>query len=145
MPVYSWGPWAYILLSRTHWCGVVTTRRVWLQKPPSLIGKWLTKRTSGVYKRGVTMGIVIGWGNLNGIVSSNIYRGEDKPRFYPGHGTLLAYLVLFLFGGSLVQYLLLRRENQKRIRGDRNNWIEGLDRAQIEALGDQRPDFVYTV
>lgn len=35
----------------------------------------LTLYYLGVYKRGITLGIVIGWGNLNGIVSSNIYRG----------------------------------------------------------------------
>lgn len=75
---------------------------------------------AGVYKRGVSLGFIIGWGNLNGIVSSNIYREKDAPRFYPGHGVVLAYLVLFLFGGSIVQYILLRRENSKRRRGARD-------------------------
>ncbi|KAJ5644468.1 hypothetical protein N7507_010479 [Penicillium longicatenatum] len=86
-----------------------------------------------------------GWGNLNGIVSSNIYREADAPRFYPGHGTVLAYLVVFLFGGSIVQYILLRRENAKRRRGERDHWIEGLSRSEIELLGDKRPDFMYTL
>lgn len=53
--------------------------------------------------------------------------------------------MLFEFGGSLVQYLLLRRENRKRLRGERDAWIEGLDRRQIEMLGDKRPDFIYTL
>ncbi|GKZ18534.1 hypothetical protein AbraCBS73388_001460 [Aspergillus brasiliensis] len=105
--------------------------------------QWLT--LTGVYKRGVTLGIVIGWGNLNGVVSSNIYRGADAPQFYPGHGTVLAYLVLFLFGGSVVQYVLLRRENAKRRRGDRDHWVAGLERQEIEKLGDKRPDFIYTL
>ena len=100
---------------------------------------------SGVYKRGVSLGFIIGWGNLNGIVSSNIYRDKDKPRYYPGHGVVLGYLVLFLFGGSVVQYFLLRRENAKRRRGDRDSWIEGLNQNQIELLGDKRPDFIYTL
>jgi hypothetical protein len=99
----------------------------------------------GVYKRGVSLGFIIGWGNLNGIVSSNIYRDKDKPRYYPGHGVVLGYLVLFLFGGSVVQYLLLRRENGKRRRGERDQWVEGLDHSQIELLGDKRPDFMYTL
>jgi hypothetical protein len=98
-----------------------------------------------VYKRGVSLGIIIGWGNLNGIVSSNIYRDDDKPRYYPGHGVVLCYLVLFLFGGSVVQYILLRRENSKRRRGERDHWIEGMDQGQIELLGDNRPDFIYTL
>lgn len=101
--------------------------------------------TTGVYKRGVSIGFIIGWGNLNGIVSSNIYRGPDKPTFYPGHGTVLAYLVLFLFGGSILQYFLLRRENAKRRRGERDHWVEGLDETEIRMLGDMRPDFIYTL
>lgn len=103
------------------------------------------KHNLGVYKRGVTLGFVIGWGNLNGIVSSNIYRGADKPDFYPGHGTVLAYLVLFQLGGSVLQYILLRRENTKRRRGDRDNWMEGLDQSDVQLLGDKKPDFIYTL
>ncbi|KAJ5427289.1 Major facilitator superfamily domain general substrate transporter [Penicillium sp. CMV-2018d] len=106
---------------------------------------WTSNNTEGVYKRGVSLGFIIGWGNLNGIVSSNIYRDDDKPKYYPGHGVVLGYLVLFLFGGSVVQYLLLRRENGKRRRGERDHWIEGLDQNQIELLGDKRPDFIYTL
>jgi hypothetical protein len=99
---------------------------------------------TGVYKRGVTLGIVIGWGNLNGVVSSNIYRGKDSPNFYPGHGTVLAYLVLFLLFGSILQTTLLRIENRKRQRGERDHRIEGLTQEQIKDLGDLRPDFIYT-
>ncbi|KAL4952173.1 putative MFS transporter [Aspergillus filifer] len=106
---------------------------------------WTSNNVEGVYKRGVTLGFVIGWGNLNGIVSSNIYRGADKPDYYPGHGTVLAYLVLFQFGGSVIQYFLLRRENAKRRRGERDAWVEGLDQSKIRMLGDKKPDFIYTL
>ncbi|KAL4884448.1 major facilitator superfamily domain-containing protein [Aspergillus karnatakaensis] len=106
---------------------------------------WTSNNTEGVYKRGVTLGFVIGWGNLNGIVSSNIYRGDDAPEFYPGHGTVLAYLVLFQFGGSVIQYLLLRRENARRRRGDRDVWVQGRSQNEIQMLGDKRPDFIYTL
>ena len=100
---------------------------------------------AGAYKRGITLGIVIGWGNLNGIVSSNIYRGTDAPHFYPGHATVLAYLTVFLLGGSILQYILLRIENRKRLLGQRDHWIEGLDAQEINLLGDRRPDFLYTL
>ncbi|KAL1979727.1 hypothetical protein VTN96DRAFT_5249 [Rasamsonia emersonii] len=106
---------------------------------------WMGNNVEGVYKRGVSLGIMIGWGNLNGIVSSNIYRGQDAPNFFPGHGTVLAYLALFLLGGSILQHILLRIENRKRRLGQRDSWIEGLDARQIEELGDKRPDFFYTL
>lgn len=98
-----------------------------------------------MYKRGVTLGFVIGWGNIQGCVTSNIYRGEDRPEFYPGHATVLAYLVLFQLGGSIAQYIFLRIENGKRLRGERDIWVEGLDAKQVEMRGDMRPDFIYTL
>ncbi|KAJ6123448.1 hypothetical protein N7512_005913 [Penicillium capsulatum] len=106
---------------------------------------WTSNNTEGVYKRGVSLGFIIGWGNLNGIVSSNIYRDGDAPKFYPGHGVVLAYLVLFLCCGSIVQYIMLRRENTRRRRGDRDQWVEGLSPSEVDQLGDKRPDFIYTL
>ncbi|OGM44914.1 MFS transporter [Aspergillus bombycis] len=106
---------------------------------------WVSNNVEGIYKRGVTIGIMIGWGNLNGIMSSNIYRNADAPNYYPGHGTVLAYLTLFLFIGSISEYFLLKRENRKRRRGDRDHRVAGLTPEEIAQLGDKRPDFIYTI
>jgi len=122
---------------------------------------WTSNNVEGVYKRGITLGFVIGWGNLNGVVSSNIYRAKDRPRYLPGHGTVLGYLGVFLLGGSLLQEFLLRRENKMRLSGKRDHWIEGKNHSEIELLGDKRyvlhvrsrncdanrnrPDFIYTL
>jgi len=106
---------------------------------------WVSNNTEGVYKRGVALGFVIGWGNLNGVVSSNIYRARDKPRYKPGHAVVLGYLILFLLGGSVVQHLALRKENAERRSGKRDGWVEGKDRREVELLGDRRPDFTYTL
>jgi MFS family permease len=106
---------------------------------------WASNNVEGVYKRGVTLGFVIGWGNLNGVVSSNIYRSADAPRFRPGHSVVLAYLMLWLFGGSVVTRFLLARENKKRLNGERDAWAEGKNEKEIEAMGDKRPDFLYTL
>lgn len=106
---------------------------------------WTANNVEGVYKRGITIGFVVGFGNLNGVVSSNIYRGKDAPRFLPGHGTVLAYLSLFLLGGSVLQRFLLVQENKKRLSGRRDGWIEGKTEAEIENLGDRKPDFIYTL
>lgn len=99
---------------------------------------WAATNTEGVYKRGITIGFVIGWGNLNGVVSSNIYRAQDKPNYKPGHAVVLAYMILFLLGGSLVTHFLLEAENRKRLSGKRDAWVAGKDEHEIEMLGDTR-------
>lgn len=100
---------------------------------------WVSNNTEGVYKRGVTMGFVIGWGNLNGVVSSNIYLKRDQKSGYrTGHGIVFSYLVLFLLGGSALQYVLLRRENKRRREGGLDHLTVGKTEKEIEAMGDVR-------
>ncbi|KAK3382711.1 major facilitator superfamily domain-containing protein [Lasiosphaeria ovina] len=104
---------------------------------------WMANNIEGVYKRGVVLGFVIGWGNLSGVISSNIY--FNGPRFPEGHGVVMGFMAVFLFGGSCLMTILLRRENAKRRRGERDHWITGLSNKEIEMLGDRRPDFLYTL
>ncbi|KAI0482573.1 MFS general substrate transporter [Xylariaceae sp. FL0804] len=104
---------------------------------------WVANNIEGVYKRGVVLGFVIGWGNLNGIVSSNIY--YDPPRYLQGHGVILGYMAVFLLGGSTLMTVLLRIENKKRREGKRDYLVEGKTQAEILRMGDNRPDFYYTL
>ncbi|OAQ68887.1 MFS transporter [Pochonia chlamydosporia 170] len=111
--------------------------------PISLTIAWVANNVEGVYKRGIVLGFVIGWGNLNGIVSSVIYRWP--PRYFQGHGTIIAYLIVCMFGGSVLFATLLSIENKKRRNGERDHWVEGKTEKEINALGDKRPDFLYTL
>jgi len=106
---------------------------------------WAANNVEGVYKRGVSLGIIIGWGNLCGIISSNIYRSVDAPRFLPGHGSVMAFLIIFLLAGSALMYVLLKSENKKRLSGARDHWTDGVDENEAKFLGDKRPDFLYTL
>lgn len=103
---------------------------------------WMANNIEGVYKRGVVLGFVIGWGNLNGIVSSNIFFQGD--RYFQGHGVILAFMVLFLLGGSIIMTVGLRRENKKRRDGKRDEWAVRKSEKELQQMGDQRPDFFYT-
>ncbi|GAB7357232.1 hypothetical protein MBLNU459_g8212t1 [Dothideomycetes sp. NU459] len=105
---------------------------------------WCATNVEGAYKRGVTIGITIGFGNLNGVVSSNIYRAKDKPNYRLGHGVVLAYMTLFLLGGSIATHFALEAENKRRFAGDRDHWVEGKTESERKMLGDKRPDFIYT-
>lgn len=61
----------------------------------------------------------------------------------PGHAVVMAYLILFLLGGSALQFVLLRVENSKRRAGKRNVWVDGKSETEVEALGDKR--FVFHI
>jgi nitrate/nitrite transporter NarK len=104
---------------------------------------WFANNIEGSYKRGVVLGMVIGWGNLNGVISSNIY--FNPPKFTVGHAAVMAWMIVFLLGGSIILDFLLIRENAARKAGKRDHWVEGLSAKEVEMLGDKRPDFLYTL
>ncbi|KAI0080273.1 MFS general substrate transporter [Panus rudis PR-1116 ss-1] len=87
---------------------------------------WVSSNVEGSYKRSATLGMAIGWGNLNGAVTSNVYRAKDKPWYRLGHGIVLAYIAIGWLC-SLAFMILLKRENAKRDAGLRDEVIEGVD------------------
>ncbi|KAL0941353.1 major facilitator superfamily transporter [Colletotrichum truncatum] len=106
---------------------------------------WVINNTEGSLKRAFVLGMVVGWGNLNGVVSSNIYLKHESPRFFTGHSVVLAYQVLFLLGGSIFMHFALRIANSKRRAGKMDaKWASMTEEEQWVA-GDRRPDFMYTL
>ncbi|KAI0689566.1 MFS general substrate transporter [Cytidiella melzeri] len=96
---------------------------------------WVSSNVEGSYKRSATLGMAIGWGNLNGAVTSNVYRAVDKPWYRLGHGIVLAYIAIGWLSSALFLFLL-QRENKKREHGYRNEVIEGVyDEHAREANG----------
>lgn len=105
----------------------------------------MASNVEGSYKRAVTLGVAIGFGNLNGAVTSNIvgnlfptrpfqsplttsqqYRAKDQPWYRLGHAIVLGYIIIGIISSLLFAYFL-RRENIKRDRGERDEVIEGID------------------
>ncbi|PPQ67081.1 hypothetical protein CVT25_005682 [Psilocybe cyanescens] len=90
---------------------------------------WVASNVEGSYKRAVTLGIAIGFGNINGAVTANIYRTRDRPWYRLGHGIVLGYIAIGLIC-SVIYAILLKRENARRDRGERDEVIEGIDNKQ---------------
>ena len=65
-------------------------------------------------------------GNINGAVSSNVYRARDAPWYSLGHGIVLAYIGIGLISCT-VYFFMLRRENARRLRGERDEIIVGVN------------------
>ncbi len=106
---------------------------------------WVANNIEGSLKRAVVLGVVVGWGNLNGVVSSNIYITHERPRYWSGHGVILGYQAVFLLGGSVFMHFALRAENARRRAGLRDNMLDGLTEEEKVIKGENRPDFMYTL
>ncbi|KAI5118001.1 hypothetical protein M0805_008101 [Coniferiporia weirii] len=92
---------------------------------PNIIA-WVSNNVEGSYKRSVTLAMVISFGNINGAVSSVVYRARDKPWYTLGHGIVLMYIGIgFIAAG--VFFVLLRKENARRVSGERDEIIIGIN------------------
>jgi hypothetical protein len=96
----------------------------------------------GHYKRSIATALQIGLGNAGGIVASNVFITKQSPRYITGYGTSLGMLLMcgvmctvFFFG--------LKRENKVRDRGGRDYRFE-RERAELENMGDDHPEFRFT-
>jgi len=83
---------------------------------------WFSNNVEGSYKRSVSLAMIISFGNINGAVSSNVYRGVDKPWFRLGHGIVLMYIGIG-WVTTLITIIYLRKENARRERGERDEVI----------------------
>jgi len=106
----------------------------------------MNNNVQGVYKRGVAIGNFITWANINGIMSSNIYRQNDAPWYRLGNSVILGYVSIGVVGGSIVNHILLRIGNRRRDAGGedlRERELHGLSQEEVENLADFHPDFRY--
>lgn len=82
----------------------------------------LTAGVEGMYKRSVVMGFIISFGNINGAVSSNIYRSKDAPVYHIGHGIVLMYVCIGIIS-TATYWWGIKRENKIRDAGARDEKI----------------------
>ena len=100
---------------------------------------WLMNNVGGHYKRAFASAAQIGWGNAGGIVASNIFLDAEAPGFATGYSTSLALLLMTGLMGTIM-LVLLRRENGKREKGERDHLLNG---PQADNLGDDAPTYRY--
>ena len=74
---------------------------------------WNGNNIGGSTKRAVGIAMHVGFGNLGGVIAGFAYRSAEGPRYFAGHGLLIATLTMS-FCLSLFMHLWLKRENARR-------------------------------
>lgn len=101
---------------------------------------WAQNNTAGHYKRSISSAMMIGFGNCGGIIASNIYITGERPQYPTGLGVSLG--LLWVCAAASSTFLVgMRRENQRRDRGERDGLLDSPDG---DNLGDDHPNFRYT-
>lgn len=111
----------------------------YITQPITLV--WLNNNMGGHYKRSINAAMQIGFGNLGGIVASNIFITTQRPKFVVGYSVALALLWLCA-GAATVLVWGMKRENGRRDRGERDARLR-LEGEEVRNLGDDHPRFRY--
>ena len=103
---------------------------------------WAGSAAGGDLRKGVTLAMVIGTGNLGGICASFIY--ITPPRFHVGHGTAMGWLSwsILLSAFAMWDY---NRINKKKIEQCEREGIDESRYAEFEEMGNESPLFRYTM
>ena len=98
---------------------------------------WVQNCMSGHYKRSVSAAMTVGFGNLGGIVASNVFFTEEAPLYRTGYGVGLGFL--WICGlGCVVLCVGVILENKKRDRLE----AEGQRSAGLKNAGDDDGDYL---
>ncbi|KAF8157195.1 major facilitator superfamily domain-containing protein [Crassisporium funariophilum] len=110
---------------------------------------WNGNNIGGSTKRAVGIAMHVGFGNLGGVISGFAYRSVDAPRYFSGHGLLIATVSMsFCLCGFMHWYLV--RENARRDAAmaaqglTLDSYTEDMKESEREK-GDNATFFRYTV
>jgi len=86
--------------------------------------------------------MIIGGGNVGGIVGSNIWLAREAPGYKTGVSVSLAFLILCGLA-STGYYMGLQAENKLRERGGRDYRFTD-EAAELDNMGDDHPSWRFT-
>ncbi|GAA5900027.1 uncharacterized protein JCM6883_006066 [Sporobolomyces salmoneus] len=101
---------------------------------------WLNSNVAGVRKRATAIGIQQTLGNSAGVVSGQIYRSGDRPRYVLGHAISLGAMALALLGLTLETWIYKSRNARKLAMTEEEK--EAEDAAGV-VIGDRHHSFMY--
>ncbi|KAF2096543.1 MFS general substrate transporter [Rhizodiscina lignyota] len=101
---------------------------------------WISNNMGGHYKRSISSAMQVGFGNIGGIVASNVYLAREAPKYPTGYGVSLGFLWMCAICCTIL-FFGLKWENKKRDRGERDHRLQEPD---ADNLGDDHPHFRFT-
>lgn len=109
---------------------------------PMALG-YLQNNLSGHWKRAFGAAIQVMIGNFSGIIGSNVFLQQEKPRFVTGYSACIATMWFGTIAAGILA-LVMWRENKKRDRGERDDRLN-LPKDELNNLGDDHPSFRFTL
>ncbi|GAA5982317.1 hypothetical protein JCM5350_006142 [Sporobolomyces pararoseus] len=101
---------------------------------------WLNANVAGVRKRATAIGIQQTVGNISGVLSGQIYRSQDKPRYVLGHAVSLGAMGFALIGLTVETWIYKSRNARKLAMTEEEKEAE---EREGKVIGDRHHSFQY--
>lgn len=115
--------------------------RLELFSPKSFL--FSTNQVTSSTKRGTITAYAGSIGQLGGIISAVVFPSKDGPQYVPGISTCIAFQVLGIIAAANL-WIRCAYENRQRDLGNRD-YLRQLSREEQDKLGENHPDFRYTL
>jgi len=130
----------YVILLTSRWPGLsyAGTILVAAGVTPSvvIVMSLPGSNVSGQTKRMAAQAVQLAFGNSASLIGTQLYRPEWSPRNFVGHGTAMGYVAGNIVFTSILWYMM-KRENERRDRGERDDRLKNADENVF--LGDDDP------
>ena len=103
---------------------------------------WMNNNIVGAKRRGISIGIMLGFGNCGSILGSNIFLTRQAPVYRIGFGVALGATVLAQITATIL-FVYVWWENKQKATGKRDHLLT-LSNDQQNALADKHPNYRYT-
>jgi hypothetical protein len=104
---------------------------------------WLAGNTPEPGKRALVLGIN-GWGNLAGVIGSELYQSQFAPRYLPPFYATLGFVALALIGYTAYRFTLQYVNRRRRVKLEAMTEEEAEhERTSDARYGDRKYTFVY--
>ncbi|KAJ7630906.1 major facilitator superfamily domain-containing protein [Roridomyces roridus] len=110
--------------------------------PSVLVASWYSNNTNQESRRAVVAAVMVAFANSAGLISTNVFRAQDAPKYAPALATSAAFggLCLILVAGTGIW---MRWENAKRNRVQGVNLTSADVPTSVLAEGPASPSFRY--
>ncbi|KAF2650855.1 MFS general substrate transporter [Lophiostoma macrostomum CBS 122681] len=117
------------------------TAGAYLVMPLSVV--WIAINVGKGYKRTVALGAIVCWGNAGAFIGTNVFLKSEEPKYHTGFSTGLGLACIGMVAATVMFVGTLLGNKQREAR--RKELPEVLDEGSVEDMGENHPDFRYSL
>ncbi|KAF8922586.1 MFS general substrate transporter [Mucidula mucida] len=113
--------------------------------PSVLVATWYNNNTPSESRRAVVTAVMVALANSSGLISTNVFRAQDEPKYIPALATSAAFggLCLVIVAGTGI-WMRIENRRRNKAQGLEENYSAANTNTEELGAGRHSPSFRYT-